>query len=95
MVEYLLHALQKIYNANSRVADHHFEVIMRTMIFPLDGKWSMQTLLQSAQEGTGFLSRISFRHIPENLARASLCKEIDQLIGLKEKLIVGQIRYHK
>ncbi len=30
--EYLLHLFQKIYNANSQVADHHFEVIVRRMM---------------------------------------------------------------
>jgi len=30
--EYLLHVCQRIYNAQSRVADHHFEIIIRTMM---------------------------------------------------------------
>ena len=30
--EYLTHLLQKIYNHKSRVADHHFEVMLRTMM---------------------------------------------------------------
>lgn len=30
--EYLLHVLQRIYNANSEVVDHHFELILRTMM---------------------------------------------------------------
>lgn len=116
--EYLLHALQKIYNAKSKVTDHHFEVILRTMtstlkvtsnsgslfkkgdILPLSvylaiknkPMVSMNTVLQVGLHSSGFLSRISFRKISENLMRASLRKEVDWLKGLKERIITGRIK---
>jgi len=87
--EYLLHVLQKIYNANSRVADHHFEVVLRSMVH-LAPKIEWRTLLQAALAGEGFLSRLSFRRLAQNLAEAALYQETDYLKGLKEKIIAGQ-----
>ncbi len=116
--EYLLHVLQKIYNANNKVADHHFEVVLRPMLKelkvvknkesnPAQGETlsllhylalsrkpavSLTTLLQAASNAPGFLGRLAFRWTAHHLASAALMKETDWLVGLKEKIIAGQVR---
>lgn len=116
--EYLHHVLQKIYNSNNKVADHHFELVLRAMLRELKvtepgesnfavGETlsllhylslsrkpavSIRTLLDAASDAPGFLGRLAFRRVAHHLATASLAKETDWLVGLKEKIIAGQVR---
>lgn len=95
--EYLMYALQKIYTKNRQivVADHHFELVLHTMFLRLGSEWNFRSLLQVALDSEGFLSRIGFRDIKDNLARASIECEKDYLYGMKEKIVAGQIKYHQ
>lgn len=86
-VEYLLYSLQKIYNAQSKVADHHFEVIIRKM---LDGG-SPKGILRVIDESHSFLAGASFLNSEKHLVKAALKKKEDYLEGVKEKILTCQI----
>jgi DNA-directed RNA polymerase beta subunit/DNA-directed RNA polymerase beta' subunit len=118
VAEYLLYFLQKIYNANSKVADHHFEVMLYSMMAKLDVIDSKNTTLKNGDrislaqyfrhsdkptvklksiitlgsESPGFLSRLAFRDTKDHLNLAALAKKVDWITGLKEKVVIGQIR---
>ena len=99
--EYLLHVFQRIYSKNSAVADHHFEIVLKKILYPLNAGVSsdneqessvLKSVLKVGQNTPGFLSRLAFRNISGNLTWAAFRKETDKLQGLKEKLIAGKIR---
>lgn len=85
---HILNELQKIYLQYGKISDHHFEVIIKRMV--KDGP--PQGILKIGMNAKGFLARLGFRLMEENLMHAALKKEEDQLLGLKEKIIAGNIR---
>jgi hypothetical protein len=84
--EYLLFALQRVYNSNSKISDHHFEIIIRKMLS--DEK--VRGIIKVGNQYPGVLAKLSFRNLPEVLMKAAISKATDELNGLKERIIAGQ-----
>ncbi len=84
--EYLLFALQRVYNSNSKISDHHFEVIISKMLL----KDEIRGITTVGNQDPGVLAKLSFRSLPKVLMEAAIFKATDELNGLKERIIAGK-----
>jgi DNA-directed RNA polymerase beta subunit/DNA-directed RNA polymerase beta' subunit len=87
------------------IADQHFEVIISTMFIttkqipnienkPIQPELvtkQIRSVLQAAINGDGFLSRLAFKDVSQQLVRAALEKEHDQLSDSKSRTMIGQV----
>jgi DNA-directed RNA polymerase subunit beta' len=58
---------------------------------PAKGKKILLGLIQTALSASGWLSASSFQQTTSVLTEASLMAEVDNLIGLKENVIIGRL----
>ena len=84
--EYLLFALQRVYNSSATIRDHHFEIVIRKML----SRGVIRGIVAVGNQDPGFLAKLSFRQLPKVLMEAAIAKATDELNGLKEKTIAGQ-----
>jgi hypothetical protein len=86
VAESLLFALQGVYNSITKIADHHFEVVIRKML----SKGGIRSVVVVGIQDPGLSAKLSFRDLPQVLMEAVITGASDDFYGLKEKVFAGK-----
>ena len=98
--DYMLREVQRVYRLQGvDIADKHIEVLVRQMLKkvriennePAEGKRIILGITKAALATESFLSAASFQETTKVLTEAAIKGKVDNLIGLKENVIIGKL----